>query len=272
MPEHTTLEINVEKILHDKAGAKAKYVPHFVVKWLKRILHQDEINAFLREHQDEEGVEWLESTIKYLDVNLKVSGLENLATDNSKRYTFVSNHPLGGIDGVALGAILGKHYNGNIRYLLNDILMNLPGLKPLGVPVNKTGGQNRNTVRLVDEVFRSNYNIIVFPAGLCSRMINGRVQDLPWSKTAIQKSIQNHRDIVPIFFSGQNSKRFYRIANISKKLKFNFAMLFLADEAYKSRGKKFEVRIGKPIDWQHFDNSRTPTQWAQWLRKQVYKL
>lgn len=272
MPTSKTLEVNVEKILRDKAGSKAKYVPRFVVRWLERILHQDEINEFLIEHKDEEGVEWLESSIKYLGIGLKVTGLDNIPTAPDKRYTFVSNHPLGGIDGVALGAVLGKHFDGNIRYLLNDILMNLPGLKPLGVPVNKTGSQNREILRQVDEVFRSDKHIIVFPAGLCSRMIEGRVQDLPWKKTALQKSIENHRDIVPIFFSGQNSRRFYRIANLSKILKFNLAMLYLADEVYKSRGKQFEIHIGKPIPWQHFDHSLSLNQWTQRLRQEVYNL
>ena len=272
MPAKTTLEVNVKKILHDKAGSKAKYVPHFVVRWLEHILHQEEINEFLVAHQDEEGVQWLESVIDYLNITLKVTGLENLPVEDGKRYTFVSNHPLGGIDGVALGMVLGKHYDAKVRYLLNDILMNLPGLKPLGVPVNKTGRQNRDTVRLVDEAFDSDNQIIVFPAGLCSRMIGGEVQDLPWKKTVVQKSVQSHRDVVPIFFSGQNSQRFYRIANLSKLLKFNLAMLYLADEVYKSRNKQFEIHIGKPIPWQHFDNSRTSTQWAQWLRQQVYDL
>ncbi len=272
MPANATLEVNVEKILHDKAGTKAKYVPRLVTKWLERILHQDEINAFLRDHRDEEGIEWLESVLEYLGVSIKVSGLENIGTDGGKRYTFVSNHPLGGIDGVALGAVIGRHCNGNIRYLLNDILMNLPGLRPLGVPVNKTGRQNRDTVEQVEDVFRSEHHIIVFPAGLCSRMIDGRVQDLPWKKTALQKSLQNRREIVPVHFSGQNSSRFYRIASLSKVLKFNLAMLFLADEAYRSRGKQFEIRIGQPIPWQHFDGSRTAAQWAQWLRQQAYEL
>ena len=268
------LEVNVEKILRDKAGTKAKYVPRFVVNWLRRILHQDEINAFLLKHQDEEGVEWLQSVIDYLNVTIVVKGLENLPKEGNERYTFVCNHPLGGIDGVALGAVLGKQFNGNIRYLLNDILMNLPGLKPLGIPVNVTGAQDRNIFKKVDEVFKSDHHIIVFPAGLCSRMIKGKVQDLPWKKTAIQKSVENNRSIVPIYFSGQNSKRFYRIANISKALglKFNIAMLFLADEVYRNRGQQFKIHIGKPIAPHNFDKSKTAYEWAQWLRAKVYEL
>lgn len=274
MAELNQVEVDVDKIIKAKAGAKAKFVPRFVVNWLKKIIHQDEMNIFYREHKDEEGVEWLKSVLDYFDMKLVIKGKENLPAPGEGRYTFVSNHPLGGIDGVTIGAILGEHYDGNIRYLLNDLLMNLPGLRPLGVPINKTGAQGRNTPRLVEEAFRSDYQIIMFPAGLCSRLIKGKVQDLPWKKAVVQKSVSSERDIVPIFFSGENSRRFYRIANLSKMLglKFNIAMLFLVDELYKNRHKEFEVRIGKPIPWQTFDRSRTPNEWAQWLREQVYHL
>lgn len=268
------VEIDVEKVLRDKMGKKARYVPRFVVRWLKKIIHQDDMNGFFRAHKDEEGVEWLRSVIEYSDIKVKVVGRENLPAAGSGRYTFASNHPLGGIDGVTLGMILGEHYDSQIRYLLNDILMNLPGLRPLGIPVNKTGAQGRETPKMVDEVFASDYQVILFPAGLCSRRIKGKVQDLPWRKTVVQKSVQNHRDVVPIYFGGQNSKRFYRIANWSKRLglKVNIAMLFLVDELYKNMHKEFEVHIGKPIPWQTFSRERSYSDWAQWLRGKVYEL
>lgn len=274
MVENKQVEVDVDKIIRAKAGKKAKFVPRFVTNWLKRIIHQDEMNIFYREHQDEEGVEWLKSVLEYFDMKLVIKGQENLPAPDQGRYTFVSNHPLGGIDGVTIGAVLGEHYDGNIRYLLNDLLMNLPGLRPLGVPINKTGAQGRETPRLVEEAFQSDHQIIMFPAGLCSRLIKGKVQDLPWKKAVVQKSVSSKRDIVPIYFSGENSRRFYRIANLSKALglKFNIAMLFLVDELYKNRHKEFELRIGKPIPWQTFDRSRTHTEWAQWLRQQVYEL
>ena len=269
-----SVEIDVERVLHDKMGSKARFVPRFVVRWLKKIIHQDDMNGFFRAHKDEEGVQWLKSVVEYADMRITVHGLDNLPADGAHRFTFASNHPLGGIDGVALGAIIGEHYDGNIRYLLNDILMNLPGLRPLGVAVNVTGSQGREAMLKVDEVFASDYQLIMFPAQLCSRMIKGRVQDLPWKKAVVQKSVQHQRDIVPIHFSGQNSKRFYRIANWSKRLglKVNVAMLFLVDELYRNMHKSFEVHIGKPIPWQTFTSDRSYSDWAQWLRAQVYEL
>lgn len=268
------LIIDIDRILKDKAGDKARYVPRFVVKWLKHIVHQDEVNRFLISTKGQTGVEWLKSCVKYLDMNLTVIGEENLPQKDGRLYTFVSNHPLGGGDGVALGALIGEHYDGKICYLLNDMLMNLPGLRPVGVPINKTGGQSRKFPQLVEDTFRSDSQVLMFPAGLCSRLQHGVVHDLPWKKTFISKSVETHRDVVPIHFSGENSKFFYRVANMSKAigLKFNVAMLFLVDEMYKNVHKSFEVKIGKPIPWQTFDHSRSAAEWAKYVEDIVYHL
>lgn len=275
MLETTERTIDLDKIIHEKMGAKAKYVPAIAVRWLKHIIHQDEVNRFLWESRDKKGTEWLEECTRYLDMTLEIEGLENLPDKNNGRlYTFVSNHPLGGVDGVALGAIIGRHYDGRFRYLVNDLLMNLPGLAPLCIPINKTGKQSRSFPEMVEAGFSSDNHILMFPAGICSRKIDGQIHDLPWKKTFITKSVETHRDIVPIHFGGRNSDFFYGLANVCKALniKFNIAMLFLVDEMYKNVHKKFRVAIGKPIPWQTFDKSKTAMEWAKYVQDEVYKL
>lgn len=275
MSQITEKTIDINEILKGKMGAKAKYVPAPVVSWLKKIAHQDEVNKFLWDSRELTGTPWLEECVRYLDMTLEFEGEENLPSkDDGKLYTFVSNHPLGGIDGVALGSIIGRKYDSRFRYLVNDLLMNLPGLAPLCIPINKTGSQSRNFPAMVKAGFASDNHILMFPAGLCSRKTNGVIRDLAWKKTFISKSIETQRDVVPIHFSGRNSERFYRIANICKRLglKFNVAMLFLVDEMYKNAHQTFKVSIGKPISWQTFDKSRTPAQWAQYVQDQVYSL
>ena len=267
--------IDIDEIVRGKAGAKARFVPRFVLSWLKRIIHQDEVNEFILGEGDKQGMPWLDDGMEYLGTTLNVKGLENLPDDSDGRlFTFVSNHPLGGPDGVALGHLLGHRYDGRIKYLVNDLLMNLHGLAPFFVPINKTGKQSRNFPQLVEAVFNSPNHIIMFPAGLCSRRINGQIHDLPWQKTFITKSVETQRDIVPIRFNGRNSDFFYRIANVGKRLglKFNIAMLYLVDELYKNRGKTFDVTIGKPIPYSTFDKSRKPQEWAAYVEDIVYKL
>jgi putative hemolysin len=275
MTEITEKTIDIDKIIGEKMGPKAKYVPAFVRKWLKHIVHQDEVNRFLWESRDKMGVDWLEECVRYLDMTLVIEGKENLPSkDDGRLYTFVSNHPLGGEDGVALGAVIGRHYDGNFKYLVNDLLMNLPGLAPLCIPINKTGSQSRNFPAMVNAGFKSDSHMLMFPAGLCSRKTNGQIRDLAWKKTFVSKSVETHRDVVPIHFSGKNSDFFYRVANLCKRLgiKFNIAMLFLVDEMYKNVHKTFKVTIGKPIPWQTFDKSKTPAQWAQYVQDKVYEL
>ena len=255
-------------------GSKARFVPCFLVAWLKKIIHEDEVNRFLWENRNLKGTEWLTACVQYLDMTLDIVGAENLPDKNDgKLYTFVSNHPLGGQDGVSLGSIIGRHYDGKFRYLVNDLLLNLPGLKPVSIGINKTGKQSRDFPRMVEAGFNSDYHLLMFPAGLNSRRINGEIHDLPWKKTFITKSVETHRDVVPIHFSGQNSKRFYRIAKFSDRyLPFNLAMLFLVDEMYRNVGKTFRITIGKPIPWQTFNKTKTPMEWANFVEERVYAL
>lgn len=275
MKEQLEKTIDIDKILRGKMGSKAKYVPSLLVSWLKRIVHEDEVNKYLWESRNLSGTEWLTECVRYLKMNIQLVGLENLPDKNDgKLYTFVSNHPLGGQDGVALGAIIGQHYDGKFRYLVNDLLLNLPGLKPVSIGINKTGKQGRDFPRMVEAGFQSDNHMLMFPAGLNSRKRDdGSIHDIPWKKTFITKSIEYHRDVVPIHFGGRNSERFYRIARFSDRyLPFNLAMLLLVDEMYKNVGKDFRIAFGKPIPWQTFDKTKTPKQWAEYVEDRVYEL
>ena len=267
--------IDIKKILHDKMGSKAKWVPSPVVSWLKHIVHEDENNQFLWDSRDLKGSAWLQACVEFLKVKINVEGMENMPDLRAdKRYTFVSNHPLGGIDGVSIGAFLGPLCDDNFRYLVNDLLMNLPGLAPVCIPINKTGKQSRQFPAMVEAGFKGDTHILMFPAGLCSRRQNGVICDLPWKKTFVTKSVETQRDVVPLHFDGSNSNFFYRLSNISDKYikKVNIAMLFLADEMYKNRGNTFTIRVGKPIPWETFDKTKSPAEWAEFVKTKVYQI
>lgn len=273
MADDAFFTIDIDGILRSKAPKQYKFIPRFLVSYLKKIIHQDEINDFLiNDAKGKTGVEFLEACMEYLDVKIDVRGEENLPDDGA--YTFVSNHPLGGQDGVALGYVLGKHYDGHIKYLVNDLLMNLSGLAPLCIPINKTGRQAKDFPKMVEAGFASSEQLIMFPAGLCSRRTDGVIRDLEWKKTFVSKSVQYKRGVVPVHFGGRNSDFFYNLANVCKALgiKFNIAMLYLADEMFKNRHKTFTVTFGKPISWETFDKSKTPAQWAEYVKDIVYNL
>ncbi|MCF0195708.1 MAG: glycerol acyltransferase [Bacteroidaceae bacterium] len=264
----SVIEIDLDSIVRDRVS---KHVPQFVINWLKRLVHQEFINTYLR--RGDEGVAFCRGTLDYLGVTIRVEGAENLPSDG-RWCTFVSNHPLGAIDGVALGAIIGERYDGCVKYLVNDLLMNLKGLAPLCVPINKIGKQARNLPAMVEKAFSGENHVIMFPAGLCSRrMDDGVIRDLPWSKTFVQKSVSHQHDVVPVHFIGHNSNRFYNVSRWCKRLHLpNFAMALLPDEMYKAQGNTYTVRFGKPIPWQSFDGTRTTAEWAQYTKELVEKL
>lgn len=271
MTERQPQILDIEQVIKSKAGAKAKYIPKFLINWFKNFMHLDFINGYLKKGYV--GLEFCENCLDYLGVETEIIGEENIPQD-SRKYTFVSNHPLGAIDGVTLGAIIGRKCDGKVKYLMNDLLMNLKGMAPLGIPINKLGNQARDLPKLINEVYESDNQMLVFPAGLCSRMIDGKIQDIEWGKSFIRKSRDTGRDIVPIHFDGKNSDRFYKVASWQKKLglKFNFAMMLLPDEMYRSTGRKYRITIGKPIPISTFDKSRSDFEWAQIVRKSVYEL
>ena len=260
--------IDLDAIIASKF--KGKKLPGFVVRFFKRFVHQDWMNSILA--RGYKGADFCDDTLSLMDIQIEVEGLENVPRDGTL-YTFASNHPLGGVDGLALCSLITRQF-GPMKMLVNDFLLFIRPIEPLCVPINKIGGQARNLPALVDEAFASEDQMIMFPAGSCSRKIDGKIQDRPWAKTFIQKSAPNGRRVVPIHFIGRNSNRFYRVDRICKLLgiKFNLAMLFLPDELYRGQHSRYKVIIGEPFPLDAFDSSRTAAEWAQWVREKVYEL
>lgn len=271
MEDPNFFHIDIQEIIETKAPQAAKKIPKFIVKGLAKLICQDEVNQFLEYNGNARGVDFMNNAVKYFDIKLQVTGENNLP-DSGTRCIFVSNHPLGGMDGVCLSSFLGNHYRGKIKYLVNDILYFLKPLQDIFVPINKHGMQNRSAARILNEVLASDDQIITFPAGLCSRKTKNGIRDLEWKKMFIVKAIEYKRDIVPVHFEGKNSNLFYNIANLRKYsgLKFNIEMLFLPRELFKAKGSTFTIRFGKPVPRQTFDTSKSPQEWADWVKQTVY--
>ncbi|MDR3269003.1 MAG: glycerol acyltransferase [Tannerella sp.] len=265
--------IDVKEALRQKAPGMAKKIPPFLIHYLSRMIHQDELNEILDRHQHLDGVAFMQALVKDFDITLQLNGKEHLPQDG-RPYIFAANHPLGGLDGICLAAVLGEQYDAKIYYLVNDLLLFIPNLKSIFVPVNKHGSQSKQAILRMDAAFRSDHQILTFPAGLCSRRQKGQIRDLEWKKSFIQKAVEYHRDIVPIRFEGRNSDFFYRLANIRKRLhiKINIEMLYLPDEMIKSKHQSYRIHIGEPIPWQTFDRSKKPVEWAKWVKQKVYSL
>ena len=200
-------QINIDQLIQEKLGKK---LPRFLVRLLEKLIHQDELNQFLAtDGKDKVGLEFVEASLKFLDIKIRIIGEENLQINDGSKLCFVSNHPLGGIDGLTLLKVIGERYDGNVKVILNSFLAALPGLEPFSVPVNVAGGTSKGILDSVNTVFGSNNQILMFPAQLCSRKQHGEIKDLPWKKGFVQKSIEFNRTIfIHIFISYTWSKFF----------------------------------------------------------------
>jgi putative hemolysin len=264
-------KIDVKNVIYSKNPALARAVPGFVINYLKRIVHQDELNEFLGKWGHLRDSELIGAGLMHFEIKFKVFNSENIP--ESGKYIFVSNHPLGGLDGLVFIYELSKHFR-NIKFPVNDILTNIKNLSGIFLPVNKHGSLAKEAARMIEDAYSSDCQILNFPAGLCSRKRQGVIRDLEWQKSFITKSIQHKRDVIPAFFSGRNSNFFYNLANVRKMLglKANIEMLYLADEMFKQKDKEIRLVFGKPIPWETFDKSRSAHEWANWVKLKSYEL
>jgi len=270
MNNHPEKAIDIESAIFAKTGRR---FPKFATRWMSRFIHLDFINEFLV--QGHEGQAFYEKALAYLDISVEAEGLDNIGkVPDGTKLTFVSNHPLGGVDGLGLVSLIGRRCNGNVKLLVNDFLMNIEAIASDSIPVNKTGTQARDLPGKISGIYKSDSHVLIFPSGKCSRRKNGVIQDPEWSKSFITKSMESGRWIIPIHFIGRNSNRFYFIDGLCRILgiKTNVAMFFLPDEMYKSRHGKFRAVFGNPIPPSRFDNSKTAFEWAQTIREETYQL
>lgn len=263
--------INIEKVFMEKNPRLAKLMPRFIFSFINRVLHVDFLNAIFTRNGHLKGIEFVNKAIQDFKVTEKVYGFENIP--GSGKFIFASNHPLGGFDSLLLMKYVEKKL-GNLRFLTNDVLMAIPNLNSMFIPINKHGSNSREAAKLLSETYDSDLQILIFPSGLASRKVKGKVVDLEWKKHFISKSVQHKRDVIPVFIGGRNSNRFYNTANIRKFLhiKWNLEMFLLPDESLKQKNKEIPIYFGKPIPYSTFDKSKTHDEWAAWVKNKVYSL
>lgn len=262
--------IDLERIL----AAKGVKVPGLVRRWMGRLLHVKELNAGIYENRELHGIPFAQKFIEgkephNLGITLVTNGMENLPQEGNQMV--VGNHPLGGPDGVALMTAVGRVRH-DIKFPVNDFLCYIPGLKELFVPIDKVN--KTRALAQLEDAFASDNMLLYYPAGMCSRMTDGRIADPEWKATFIKKCVQYHRDVVPAYTEARNRDSFYRIANLRKRLgiKFNFEMALLPAEMFAQRGKTLTITFGRPIPWQTFDGRHTAAEWARMMKEHVYRL
>lgn len=264
--------IDIEKVFASKDAKLLKRIPAFLIRYLKKIVHQDEINEFLIRNEGLEGIEFISRCIELLGITVDLRGCENIP--ENPRLIFAANHPLGGIDGLCLVKAIYEKTGVLPKSVSNDLLMNLKPLRSIMIGVNKHGGNSRENVAEMQRIFEGNIPVIFFASGLVSRRRWFTIEDVDWKSTFVKKSFLHERDVIPVYISGRVSGFFYRLANLRKFLhiRYNIEMLYLPNEMFKQKGMHLVIKFGKPIHWRSFNSSRSPEQWADDVKKEVYKI
>lgn len=272
MAKNDNLRVDISATLNSRASKYAKFIPGFMVKWLEHTICQDELNGILERTSGKRGAEFCHAVLDDLDIKYNVIGADNMPLN--RRVVIVSNHPLGALDGITLIDWVSKIYGPGVKFIVNDLLMAVKPLDNVFLPINKHGKQSRKSSSNIEEVFAGNDPIIIFPAGLVSRKRDEGIRDLKWQKMFINKAVQYHRDIIPVYFDGKNSPFFYNFAKLRTRvgLKFNIEMIYLPREIFRSRHARFTIVAGKPIPYNRFKGGRNAAIEAKAMKRIVYDL
>jgi putative hemolysin len=263
--------IDIEKLIASKNPGALKWAPRFVLRYLKRIIHQDEVNNFIEANKDKEGTEWCESVREFMNITVSIINKENIPIKG--RVVLVMNHPLGGMDAIMLIAALKGHRE-DLKFIVNDLLMNLESMRNTFVGIDKIGRHNSSIRHKLIDLFSSENAVSIFPAGLVSRKINKEIKDLVWKKTFVTFSKEYDRTIIPIFIEGKLSNFFYRLARLRKFLgiKLNIEMLYLSNELFKQRNSQMRFVVGTPINCDSIKKFNNDLETAQKIKEIVYEL
>lgn len=263
--------IDVKRVISSKNPKLLKRLPRFVVSYLQRILHEKDVNEFIRQHKDDTPLAFCQAVMDKFNITLSHHGLENIPEKGG--VVLAVNHPLGGMDAMAL-VTLTNEKRADIKFIVNDILLHLDNLRPLFIGVNKVGKNAADSLKKIDQAFAGDEMLCIFPAGLVSRKNKREVKDLKWRKTFVTRSKKHNKTILPVYLDGELSNFFYRLHKIRKTLgiKANIEMLYLVNELYKQKNKHIGVVFGKPIFAKELDDSKTDQQWADHIKEEVYKL
>jgi putative hemolysin len=262
--------IQLDKVIASKNPMLLKILPGFVIRYLKKVTHEDNINDLIYRNREKYGLDFIQEALDEFGTNIIVLNEDKIPKKG--RYVIAANHPLGGLDGIALMGVVGN-VRKDIVFPVNDLLLNVPNLRELFIPINKHGS-NVQYVRIINDTFESDKIILYFPAGLVSRKQSGVIKDLPWKKTFITKARKYKRDVIPVYIEGRNSNFFYNLANFRKfmGIKSNIEMLYLVKEMYDQCDKTIHIVFGDPISYQTFDRSQTDAFWTEMVRQTVYEL
>jgi len=267
------VQLDIKKIIRSQKNKTVANLPGFVISLIKWWVQEKKLNALLAKTSHLKDFDFVEALNKEMHLSFEVKGLENIP--DRKNLIFVGNHALGGVDFFALVHALKMKGFTKINHPANEVLMSIKPLDGILVPINVFGKITEKDRNLLEERLSDNsVPVTMFPSGEVMRKYNGKPDDGLWRSGFVRYAKQYKKDVVPFYIPSENSKMFYRVANIRRKLgiKANIELFWLSRELLKQQGKTIEIIFGKPIPYQSFTDNKTRHEWAAEVKKIAYQL
>ncbi|WP_067031528.1 GNAT family N-acyltransferase [Allomuricauda sp. CP2A] len=260
----------VAKVIHlDKYGFLGTFVG-----WLLMVATKiTTINRFYNKNKELPGPEFLDAILEHYEIDFEVPEEDLKRLPKSGPYITISNHPLGGIDGVLLLKLLLKE-RPDFKIIANFLLHRIEPLRPYIMPVNPF--ENHKDAKSSIMGFKSamahlkeGHPLGIFPAGEVSTYRDGKlVVDRPWEEAALKLIRKAEVPVVPIYFHARNSRLFYRLSKINDV----FRTAKLPSELTSQSRRPIKVRIGQPISVNTQNEEETLESFTELLRKKTYLL
>jgi 1-acyl-sn-glycerol-3-phosphate acyltransferase len=263
--------IDIKELIRSKNPKLLRFLPGFVLRYLRKTLHEKELNAFIQAHGELEGLEFCEAAVNYFHFKFDIKHIERIPKTGP--IIIAMNHPLGGVDAMAFIVAL-KNHRKDLKFIVNDMLTNIENLNTYFVGINKHGKLGLSARERIKAAFQEDHALCIFPAGMVSRVHDGVIQDFEWKKTFITYGREFNRPIVPIHIGGQLSPFFYRLFKLRSFLgiKANVEMFYLADEMLKQKNKIITYTVGEPIMGKDINPEMDDFKAANWFKSIVYQL
>ncbi|WP_297483994.1 lysophospholipid acyltransferase family protein [Sulfurimonas sp.] len=241
--------LDVEKMIQEKYPKlrNNKIIKSAISKFSDSVIHQDEINKFLKRNKHLAPLEFVEHVLDEMQFNYLVSDkyLENIPTEG--RVVIIANHPLGALDALALIKLISS-VRKDVKIIANDFLNTLTPLRPILLDINNfKNKQSKESINNIYDALNSEEVVIIFPSGEVSRATPTGIKDKKWHKGFLKFAKRSNSPILPVFIGGKNSKIFYSVSALNKKL----SMLLLSNEMFKQKNKSIEIIVGELIPYEN---------------------
>ncbi|MFT5083341.1 MAG: putative hemolysin [Lentisphaeria bacterium] len=264
--------INIERAITEKFpgfSRTSNLIRKPTISFLKKLLHEDDINEFLSANKDAWGLEFIDRIFDYFNFSYTVSARDRANIPALGKVVIFANHPIGSLDGLAIVKLVSE-VRSDVRIVANDVLSHFTALEDLIIPLdNMAGGGARKSYKRILESLENEHAVIVFPAGEVSRAHPTGVKDTRWRPGFLYFAKKSKAPLLPIHINAKNSLLFYSASMVFKP----FGTALLAREMFNKKSTNIRFSVGECISSSHLETDSVHERTlVNRLKKHLYKI